>query len=323
MKISKLIPFALVIATLTSSCVSTQKFNDMQAARDHFKAESERLKLVEKENDEVKTQLRASDNRASQLQNELTRTKLELEKAQLDYRLVMERFESAALEKSKLLSNYSADRRTYEEKLASIENELIQKERQLKGLEQTLGLQSSNLETLRVDLESREKRVIELEKIVAEKEAQMSALRNSLSSALRGYSESDLSVSERNGKIYVSLSQNLLFKTGSDKVDAKGVTALEQVAAALRDNPNIEIIVEGHTDNVGSVDLNWDLSTRRATSVVKILAINGVTPERLMAAGRGMHLPVVPNTTEANRAKNRRTEIILSPNLDKLMEIAK
>ena len=151
----------------------------------------------------------------------------------------------------------------------------------------------------------------------------MEQLRLSLDNALRGIDATDLTREERNGKIYVSLSQKLLFKAGSDQVDPKGVQALEKLAKALGANPNIEIVVEGHTDNAGAVDYNWELSTRRATSVVKILAINGVAPDRLTAAGRGMHHPVVPNTTDANRAKNRRTEIILSPNLDKLYEMSK
>lgn len=321
MKINRLFFLAFILLLAGSGCVSTQKFNDMMAARDHFKAESERLKLVEKENDEFKVQLRAQENRITQTTNDLTTVRLELEKSQLEYKLMSERYEAATSENSRLIARYSSDKRTYEEKLSATEDELIRKERQLKGLEETLGLQSSNLNNLRVDLEVREKRVFELEKAVAEKEAQMAQLRNSLKSALRGFSESDLSVSERNGKIYVSLSQNLLFKTGSDKVDAKGESALKQLASALKDNPGIEIIVEGHTDNVGGVDLNWDLSTRRATSVVKILGISGVSPDRLMAAGRGMHQPIVPNSTEENRSRNRRTEIILSPNMDKLMEM--
>jgi chemotaxis protein MotB len=101
------------------------------------------------------------------------------------------------------------------------------------------------------------------------------------------------------------------------------VKALEQLAGALNQNPAIEIIVEGHTDNTGSVDYNWDLSVRRATAVVKILGISGVPPARMTAAGKGMHQPAFPNTTPENRAKNRRTEIILSPNMDKILELAK
>jgi chemotaxis protein MotB len=117
--------------------------------------------------------------------------------------------------------------------------------------------------------------------------------------------------------------QNLLFKAGSDKVEANGVTALAKLAKALNENPSIEIIVEGHTDNAGAVDYNWNLSVSRATSVVKILAMNGVLPNRMIASGRGMHHPIVPNNSEANKAKNRRTEIILSPNLDKILELTK
>jgi chemotaxis protein MotB len=176
---------------------------------------------------------------------------------------------------------------------------------------------------MRADLMTREQRVAELERLVSEKQAQMDALRTSLNTALRGFNASDLSVEERNGKIYVSMSQNLLFKSGSDKVEPKGVEALGKLAKALNDNPDIEIIVEGHTDNAGGVEYNWNLSTDRALSVVRTLSLSGVMPHRMTASGRGMHHPAVPNDSEANKAKNRRTEIILSPNLDKILSLTK
>ncbi|MCC6726466.1 MAG: OmpA family protein, partial [Saprospiraceae bacterium] len=222
-----------------------------------------------------------------------------------------------------LLSQYSSDKTAYEAQVAASYEELRRKQRQLEGLEGAIGEQNSNLETMRADLMTREQRVAELERLVAEKQAQMDALRNSLNAALRGFNAADLSVEERNGKIYVSMSQNLLFKTGSDKVEPKGIEALGKLGKALNDNPDIEIIVEGHTDNTGGVDYNWKLSTDRALSVVKALSLGGVMPNRMTASGRGMHHPIVPNDSEANKAKNRRTEIILSPNLDKILALTK
>ncbi len=323
MKINKLLLATACAAILATGCVSTQKYKDMQTARDHFKAEYENLKTTNQENDELKNKLRQADSQVQQARNVIEQQKTELDLLKRYNQDLASQYEQAAKENSQLLSSYSADKAAYEEQVARSMEELRLKQNQLAGLEGAIGQQNANLESMKTDLMTREQRVAELEKLVAEKQAQMDNLRNSLNSALHGFASSDLSVEERNGKIYVSLSQNLLFKTGSDKVDAKGVEALSQLAKALNDNPNIEVIVEGHTDNTGAVDYNWQLSVNRAVSVTKILAQNGVLPNRMTASGRGMHHPVVPNSSEANKAKNRRTEIILSPNLDKILELTK
>jgi chemotaxis protein MotB len=151
----------------------------------------------------------------------------------------------------------------------------------------------------------------------------MAQLRTNLNQALLGFTAADMSISEKDGKLYVSLSQNLLFKTGSDQIDFRGKNALKQVAEALNANPDIDIMVEGHTDSDGAPAANWDLSVRRATAVVKILSDFGVSPARMTAAGRGLYAPVAPNDSAANKALNRRTDIILSPKLDQLYQMIK
>lgn len=324
MKINDLLIGTVLLTALAGQgCVSTQKYKDMQTARDHFKAETENLKSVEQENEELKNKIRVYESQMTQLKEAANSQKSDLERLKSYNQDLSAKYESAIKENSKLLEAYSTEKTNFEASLAKSQDEVLRQERQLSGLEQTIGMQSYSMESLRTDLVSREQRVAELEKAVAEKEAQMLQLRASLDQALRGISATDLSVEEKNGKIYVSLSQNLLFKAGSDKVEANGQSALTKLAKALDDNPDIEIVVEGHTDNAGGVDYNWDLSTRRATSVVKLLALNGVSPDRMVASGRGMHHPVVPNNSEANKAKNRRTEIILSPKLDKLFQLTK
>jgi chemotaxis protein MotB len=323
MKIKNLILAGIVISTVGSACVSTQKYNDMTTARDHYKAEHQNLKAVEQENEALKNQLRVAENQLKLIKDGIEKQKKDLARLQAESKEMAARYDSVLGENANLLSNYSTGKMSLEEKLAANEEQIRQQERQLLGLENTLGMQSYGMESMRSNLASREQRVAELEKLLAEKEAQMAKLRLSLQEALTGISDADLSVTERDGKIYVSLSQNLLFKSGSDEVDPGGKKALAQLAKALSDNPGIEIIVEGHTDHAGSVNYNWDLSTRRATAVVKLLAINGVAPSRLTAAGRGMHHPIVPNDTPENKARNRRTDIILSPNLDKLIEMTK
>ncbi len=323
MKINNLLCALAATAMLATGCVSTQKYKDMQTARDHFRAEYENLRATGQENEELTVKLRQTEMQLVQAKNSLEQQKSELNILKNYNEQLASQFEAMAKENSKLLSQYSSDKTAYEEQVATSYEELRRKQRQLEGLEGAIGTQNTNLESMRADLMTREQRVAELERLVAEKQAQMDALRNSLNAAFRGFNAADLSVEERNGKIYVSVSQSLLFKTGSDKVEPKGVEALGKLAKALNDNPDIEIIVEGHTDNAGGVDYNWKLSTDRALSVVKSLAINGVLPHRMTASGRGMHHPVVPNDSEANKAKNRRTEIILSPNLDKILALTK
>src|SRR5690606_11837054 len=157
----------------------------------------------------------------------------------------------------------------------------------------------------------------ELEKVLEEKEKAVNDLRHKVSQALLNFKENDLTIDIKNGKVYVSLAEQLLFGSGSIEVDKKGVDALKQLATVLKNNPDINIMVEGHTDNVPIsrksqyMQNNWDLSVLRATSIVDILTEAGVEPSKITAAGKGEFLPLNPNDSAEGKQKNRRTEIIL------------
>lgn len=139
--------------------------------------------------------------------------------------------------------------------------------------------------------------------------------------ALKGVNEGDLSIEMKNGKVYVTLSNKLLFTSGSTVVDEAGKNALSKLANVLNDNKDIHVMVEGHTDTDKGLD-NWDLSVKRATSIVRILSDDyKVDPTRVTASGRGEFMPVASNKTAEGKGKNRRTEIILTPNLDELFTI--
>ena len=167
----------------------------------------------------------------------------------------------------------------------------------------------------------------ELENIISESNAAVTALKAKVNAALTNFGSSDLTIEQRGGRVYVSLSEQLLFKSGSITVDPKGVSALQQLASALKDSPEIQILVEGHTDNVPIsksskyMNDNWDLSVMRATSIVKILLKSGADPGSVTAAGKGEFSPVATNDNASNKALNRRTEIILTPDLSELFEI--
>lgn len=190
---------------------------------------------------------------------------------------------------------------------------------------------TAQLEEVRKDLLIREKKVQLLEKRIKERDSVMSALRDKIQKALVGLSNTGLEVAIRDGKVYVSLSNKLLFKSGSTDIDKKGQEALLFIAGVLNTQDDITITVEGHTDNQqvrGNTRFtdNWDLSVLRSTEVARYLTtLGGVDPKRIIASGRSEYFPAVTNGTDAQvmRAANRRTEIIITPRLDAIMEAIK
>jgi chemotaxis protein MotB len=197
------------------------------------------------------------------------------------------------------------------EEVETLSGHLMDKEAQLASKEQLL--------------KEREARLKVLEDIVRKQDELMKALSDRVKNALLGFNADELTVEMRNGKVYVSMSDKLLFRSGSDAVEAKGVEALGKLGEVLQRNADISIQIEGHTDsipiNTARFRDNWDLSAARSTGVVRILTGKGMDPERVVASGKGEFSPIAPNSTAEGRAKNRRTEIILSPKLDDLMEL--
>lgn len=158
-----------------------------------------------------------------------------------------------------------------------------------------------------------------LKKELASKDSVLKSLNNLVSNALKGFSTDELKVQTKDGKLYVSLMDKLLFKSGSADIEKKGQNAIKKLAKVLANNPDCGILVEGHTDNQpiknSTFKDNWDLSTARATTVVRLLSEGGLAQKRMTAAGRGEFSPIASNSTEAGRTQNRRTEIILTPNI--------
>jgi len=199
----------------------------------------------------------------------------------------------------------------------------------LDGQNSVLGKQAANdqnkLNQSQGNLQVEQERLLRLQKLLAQQRAQSDALKNKMSEALNGFSSSDLTVTEKNGKVYVSLSENLLFASGSAVVSTGGTEALSKLAAVLNLNTDIAVNIEGHTDSIpirGRYQDNWDLSTSRANAIVRILVNNyKVDPLEVIASGHSKFDPIDTNTTPDGRAKNRRTEIILSPKLDEMYKL--
>lgn len=214
-----------------------------------------------------------------------------------------------------------------QDELRRLSDRLIAKELELNERDLILVALDSVLEQRKMELEEKSKRVDELEHILHSKDSAVMALKNKITDALLGFENKGLTIQQRNGKVYVTMDNKLLFKSGQWDVDPKGREALKQISKVMEENADINIMVEGHTDDVamtGSGDIkdNWDLSVKRATTIVKLL-LEGSTidPKRITAAGRGPFMPVDPAKTNEARAKNRRTEIILTPKLDELFQL--
>lgn len=188
---------------------------------------------------------------------------------------------------------------------------------------------SSEINKLSENLKKREQRLKEVEEILRKRDEATNQLRAKLQQALLGFTKNGLTVEVKNGKVYVSLTDKLLFPSGSIIIDERGKQALTQLAEVLKHQPEINIAVEGHTDsqrinNLGQIKDNWDLSVLRATSVVRFLTEEQkVESVRTTATGKGQYQPLAENTSAEGRSKNRRIEIVLSPKLDELYDLIK
>ncbi len=228
---------------------------------------------------------------------------------------------------NKLLTGSANDNAKLSGDLQMTQEQLLKKQDELKALETRLNAQKQELDALSAELKKREERVNELEAILKKKDQAAADLRKKLSDALFNFENKGLTITQKNGKVYVSMDESLLFASGKTNVEPKGVEALKNVAKVLEQNIDINVMVEGHTDDVpmkGSGDIkdNWDLSVMRSTSVTKILLGSArLDPKRITSAGRGEFFPLDPAKTPEARKKNRRTEIILTPKLDELLKV--
>ena len=250
----------------------------------------------------------------------------EIDKLSTDRTKLKEEVDRLDAKKTKLEQEYNELSKMSSQQLSEKEKQNRELLLQLQEKESKLAEESARLEKLQGDLDSRSKRVDELEGLIAAKEAKMQRLKDAVSAALSGFEGKGLTVERKNGKVYVSMENKLLFGSGSWAVGNQGRSAVVNLAGVLRQNSDIDVLIEGHTDDVpyggkGAVTDNWDLSTKRATAIVRILTNNNVSPKQITAAGRSKFLPVASNASTSGKAKNRRIEIILAPNLDAINEL--
>ena len=214
---------------------------------------------------------------------------------------------------------------TLNSQIASLQkniNDLNAKISALSNQNSQLGQQTTAQEN---KLSQSQQKLEQLQNLLNQQKAASEELKNKMAEALKGFNSNELSVYNKDGKVYVSLSEQLLFPSGSAVVNPKGVDALSKLAAVLNLNGDVAVNIEGHTDSIpirGRYQDNWDLSTARANSIVRILVNNyKVDPTRVISSGHSFYEPVASNSTPDGRAKNRRTDIILSPKLDEMYKL--
>ena len=327
--------FIGVLATIAfTSCVSLSKHESLQAKYDQT-SKQYKLKLQEVEelrgenaalNQQYSAQLAdyneiaAAKGRCDIVVDSLSRR---LEKLQRHYDTTMENYMQEVAGKSRDLTRAQNLLSARTKELNSKESELQQKERQLQEQQESFQLQRSELIAKQKELEKEEAATrAQLEA----KKRELENVRNSVTKALTGFADKGLKIETKDGKVYVSMENKLLFPSASWTVSKEGVNAIKELAKVLEQDTTLNIMVEGHTDNDAyrgntAVKDNWDLSVMRATSIVKLLLNNGpgINPARVEACGHGEFAPKASNATAEGKAANRRTEIILTPNLDKLL----
>ena len=304
MKRFNIIFFSLTLLLLVIGCAPVYKCGDPKPAKVPA-LWSKNLKLVVIERDKLCSDLAAK-------RREITGLKDTISQMNARYIDLTVRFNSLSLKNNDLDGKY---RNLIDENLSKTDQ-----------FNKTLEAKSDELNTKERLLAEREKSLAEMQRIIARQDSITSRLNSILRNALLGFNPDELPVEIKNGKVYVSMSDKLLFKSGSSAVEDKGKNALKLLSEVLDKNPDIDILVEGHTDNVpiktNIYKDNWDLSVARATSIVRILTDDyKIAPTRITASGRGEYFPKAENDTPEGRAKNRRTEIILSPKLDEILKL--
>jgi chemotaxis protein MotB len=316
---------------MLSSCVTPKIHNTLVAEYENtqktLKQKEKKVIALSGELEEKSAIISRLKAQITALRNDSLQNGKSLIALQSKYDALSEAYDLLASKNSRYIADKAKETKKLLEQLEQAQSELFAKEDQLNKLSNSLDVKEQELKKSQEDLEARAQRVAELEFIINKKDSMVTALKQSISKALIGLEGEGLTVIQKNGKVYISLEEDLLFASGKFEVNSGGVIALNKLAAVLAVQKDLEILVEGHTDSIplsgkGMVKDNWDLSVMRATNVVKVLLKNPtLDPLQLTAAGRAEFVPIASNRTSDGRGANRRIEMILSPNLDDLFEL--
>ena len=327
----KSILYLSAILFLVSSCVAPKIHNSLlsehETANNKLSASEKKVLQLNNDLEEKEGKILILETQLSELRNDSVQNGKALTILQDKYNELSDTYDFLKSKNSRYMADKAKETKKLLEQLEQAQTALFEKEDELNNLSNSLGVKEEELKLAEQELSARSIRVTELETIINRKDSMVTALKKSISKALIGLEGEGLTIEKRNGKVYISLEEDLLFASGKYVVNSGGVTALNKLATALSTQTDLEILVEGHTDNIplsgkGLVKDNWDLSVMRATNVVKVLTKNqGLNPLQLTAAGRAEFVPIASNETKQGRSSNRRIEMILSPNLDDLFDL--
>jgi chemotaxis protein MotB len=316
---------------LISSCITPKVYNELLDKHEIAKknlTKNEKLILELRENlDDKERDITNLNALVEQLRKDSIALNNDLVSCQKKYDDLSTTYDLLTSKSSRYMAEKAKETKELLNQLETTQSELFAKEDQLN--KSTLELEEKERKLLdsQNELELRSLRVAELEAIINRKDSMVTALKQKISKALIGLEGDGLTIEQRNGKVYISLEEDLLFASGKYEINQTGKQALDKLSDALSYQKDLEILVEGHTDSIplsgrGLVKDNWDLSVMRATSVVKRLTSNtNLDPTQLIAAGRSEFVPISSNETSEGRGENRRIEMILSPNLDDLFKL--
>lgn len=311
---------ALVLLMALSSClVSKKKYDEQMALANKYLAEK----------NDCNDRLKKANDSIDDLTNQIAKLTDEIQKLKNSNAGLQEKIKKA----DQLKSESDAICEKVKERLNEIMNSSASEKdklmKQLAEKEKDLMAKGEELNKLSRDLNERDAKLREMQALMARKDSAVQALKKKLTDALLGFKDNELSVSVKDGKVYVSMSDKLLFSTGSFSVDTRGKEALKKIAEVLNKQTDINIVIEGHTDNkayvsttTGPVNSNWDLSVMRASNVTKILVEDDkVDAKRITPSGKGQFYPVESNETAEGRSKNRRIEVVLEPDMKAIFDI--
>ena len=327
----KSILYLSAILLFVSSCVAPKIHNSLlsehETANNKLSASEKKVLQLNNNLEEKEGKIFILETQLSELRNDSIQNGKALTILQDRYNELSDTYDLLTSKNSRYMADKAKETKKLLEQLEQAQTALFEKEDELNNLSNSLGVKEEELKLAEQELSARSIRVTELETIINRKDSMVTALKKSISKALIGLEGEGLTIEQRNGKVYISLEEDLLFASGKYVVNNGGVTALNKLATALSTQTDLEILVEGHTDNIplsgkGLVKDNWDLSVMRATNVVKVLTKNqSLNPLQLTAAGRSEFVPIASNETKQGRSSNRRIEMILSPNLDDLFDL--
>lgn len=325
------ISLIIISIFLISSCITPKVYNELLDKHEIAKknlTKNEKLILELRENlDDKERDITNLNALVEQLRKDSIALNNDLVACQKKYDDLSTTYDLLTSKSSRYMAEKAKETKELLNQLETTQSELFAKEDQLN--KSTLELEEKERKLLdsQNELELRSLRVAELEAIINRKDSMVTALKQKISKALIGLEGDGLTIEQRNGKVYISLEEDLLFASGKYEINQTGRQALDKLSDALSYQKDLEILVEGHTDSIplsgrGLVKDNWDLSVMRATSVVKRLTSNtNLDPTQLIAAGRSEFVPISSNETLEGRGENRRIEMILSPNLDDLFKL--